>query len=412
MKQPASRIIPLFVLAAVACRAAEPAPFYQTVTVARRDIQVTANAAGTVLPLDSTEVKSKASGEVIAVLVQTGDVVRKGQLLVRIDPRNLRNAVVQAQAEVDAARAQLETAEAQLQRAADLHESRVISDQEHESAKLSVATTKGTLARATVALENAQIAFEDAEVEAPSAGIVLAKYVEEGSVISSATSVVGGTILLKLADVNAMQVRALVDETDIGKIAAGQLVRITADAFPDETFTGRVVKIEPQAVTQQNVVMFPVLARIENPGLRLRSGMSCEIEIAIGERRDVVAVPTAALRSRTDLASAAGVLGLTMDEVAQQLASDTTRTPYVVFVLRAGQPRVLPIRTGLTSAGYAEVLAGPAANDTVLVLPSASLLAGQASQQERAERMGGSALPGVQRQQQGTSSRSAPGPAP
>lgn len=392
--------------AALSCKEAPAAPFYQKVAVSRRDIVVSATADGSVLPLDSTEVKSKASGEVIAMLVQTGDEVRKGQLLVQIDPRNLRNAVTQAQAELDAATAQLETAQSQFVRAEALHESQSISDQDYENAKLQVANGKNAVTRAQVALENAQIAFDDANVKAPSDGVVLQKNVEEGTVISSATTVIGGTVLLKIADVDTMEVRALVDETDIGRVAPGQRVSVTVDAYPNRSFAGRVLKIEPQSVVQQNVVLFPVLAKIPNPGHLLKSGMSCEIEIHVSQRRSVLAVPKAALRRGRDVESAAGILGLTAEDIQRQLTTpasgagvDTAATPYSVFVLRDGEPWVVRIQTGLGSLNDVEVTSGLTEADTVLLLPSASLVASQENLRERAQRLGGAALPGVQQRQ-------------
>ncbi len=396
-----SLLAALTAAAAAGCKKPPEAPFYQKVPVTRRDIVVTANADGTVLPLDSTEVKSKASGEVIGIFVQTGDVVHKGQLLVQIDPRSPRNAVLQAQANLEAAQAQLETAQSQFKRAEALFQSQSLSEQDYESAKLQVANAKSALAGAQVGLENAQIAFEDTDVRAPSDGVVLEKDVETGTVISSATAVIGGTVLLKIADVDTMQVRALVDETDIGKVAPGQRVTITVDAYPNRAFSGRVLKIEPQAVTQQNVIMFPVLARIPNPGHLLRSGMKCEIEIHVGEVRAVLAVPNAALRTERDVASAAGVLGLTMEEVQRQLGAaprDTARgaASYIVFVLRQGKPEAVSIRTGLSSLNFVQVVTGLSERDTVLLLPSASLVAAQQNVARRAEQMTGAL--GVQRQ--------------
>ena len=391
--------------ALAACKKPPEAPFYQKVPVTRRDVVVTASADGTVLPLDSTEVKSKASGEVITIFVQTGDAVQKGQLLVQIDPRSPRNAVLQAQADLEAAQAQLETAQSQFRRSESLFQSQSLSEQDYEGAKLQVANAKSALARAQVVLENARIAFEDTDVRAPSDGVVLEKDVETGTVISSATTVIGGTVLLKIARVDTMQVRALVDETDIGKVAPGQRVTISVDAYPNRAFSGRVLKIEPQAVTQQNVVMFPVLAKIPNPGHLLRSGMKCEIEIHIGEARGVLAVPTAALRTERDAASAAAVLGLTMDEVQRQLGSgarDTARAAvgYIVFVLRQGRPEAVSIRTGLASRNFVEVVSGLSEPDTVLLLPSASLVAAQQNVQRRAQQMTGAL--GMQRQRTAT----------
>ena len=121
---------------------------------------------------------------------------------------------------------------------------------------------------------------------APITGTIIEKTVERGQVISSPTSDVGGgTVLLKMADLNLVQVRTLVDETDIGKIQAGQRATVTVDAYPNRPFEGTVLKIEPQAETEQNVTMFPVLVRIENRNGLLRPGMNAEVEIHVGRAR-------------------------------------------------------------------------------------------------------------------------------
>ena len=127
-------------------------------------------------------------------------------------------------------------------------------------------------------------------------------------------------MLLQMADLNLVQVRTLVDETDIGKIQPGLPATVLVAAFPNRPFDGTVLKVEPQAVTQQNVTMFPVLIRIENRELLLKPGMNAEVEIHIGRRDGVLAVPNAALRTRADVSSAAQVLGLTMEQVQDQLA--------------------------------------------------------------------------------------------
>jgi HlyD family secretion protein len=131
----------------------------------------------------------------------------------------------------------------------------------------------------------------------------------------------GGTTLLKMANLDLIQVNTLVDETDVGKIQPGQNATVTVDAFPNRTFDGEVLKIEPQAQVQQNVTVFPVLVRIHNENGLLRPGMNTEVEIHVGQRDSVLAVPNAALRTQRDVASAAGVLGLSPDDVQQQLAA-------------------------------------------------------------------------------------------
>ena len=124
-----------------------------------------------------------------------------------------------------------------------------------------------------------------------------------------------------MADLNLVQVHALVDETDIGKIQPGMRATVTVDAYPNRPFEGTVLKIEPQAIVQQNVTMFPVRVRIRNQDGLLRPGMNTEVQIHVGERDSVLAIPNSALRTLKDVGSAAAVLGLSPDAVQKQLAA-------------------------------------------------------------------------------------------
>ena len=295
-------------------------PVYRLVPLETRDIVLSAEAAGTIEPVTTIEVKSKASGEIIQIAVETGDRVVRGDLLVRVDQRVARNALTQSEADLEVSEAQLDNARAQFERSEALHATQYISDEEYEAARLAVANARASLVRAERNLEDARISFEDTEVRAPAAGVVLSRNVEVGSVIQSASqNVSGGSVLLRMADLDTVQVRTLVDETDIGKLSAGLPVTITVDAYPGRDFMGSVLKIEPEALEQQNVVMFPVLVRIGNEEGLLRSGMSCEVEIHLGSSEGVLAVPNAALRTDGDVASAAQVLGLDMTVVREQL---------------------------------------------------------------------------------------------
>ena len=206
-------------------------------------------------------------------------------------------------------------------------QSQSITESEHETAQLTYANAIADSVRAVVALENARIRLEDTDVRAPISGVIIEKNVERGQVISSPTNDVGGgTVLLKMADLGLVQVRALVDETDIGKIKPGLRTTVTVDAYPNRPFDGTVLKVEPQAVVQQNVTMFPVLIRIENREGLLRPGMNAEVEIHVGRRDSVLAIPNAALRTARDVSSAATVLGLDPKEVETQLASASPAT--------------------------------------------------------------------------------------
>jgi HlyD family secretion protein len=505
----------LLLFGVAACGKAESAPMYEAVPVERRTLVVSASASGAIEPVLTVDVKSKASGEIIEMHVETGDDVRSGQLLATIDPRIPRNNLAQADANLAVAEAQLGNAKAQLQRADTLYKSQAITETEYENAKLAYANANAAVIRAKTDLENARDRMTDTRIRAPLNGTIIAKNVELGTVISSPTQDVGGgTVLFKMANLDTVQIRTLVDETDIGKVAAGLAASITVDAYPNGPFEGAVLKIEPQATVQQNVTMFPVLVRIANPNHLLKPGMNTEVEIHVGRRENVLAIPNAALRTQRDVGSAAQVLGLDPEQVQQQLAatqapppdtgtrtsaradstapsgdgsklhaaepskrdSFTTRdgrtmplptgvtqeqvravfqkrssggeltaserailqlvrsqgTPgggrsspsglggmggpgnrgaqrrsaavggsYIVFALRAGKPTPVLIQTGLTDQDHIEVTSGLAERDTVLVLPSASLLSAQRDMRERTQRITGGGLPGLQQQPSG-----------
>ncbi len=235
-------------LGVTACRKAASAPPYEAVPVARRDIVVTATASGVIQPILTLSVKSKASGEILEQPVQTGDEVKRGQLLAKIDPRIPQNNLSQAQASLTVAQAQLENATAQLKRSQALYQTQSITEAGLDSARLTFATAQSAVVTARANLQTAKDAMEDTQVRAPITGTVLELDAVLGTVISSPTNDVGGgTVILKMANLDTVQVSALVDETDVAKVQPGMPVTITVDAYPNRAFDGTVLKIEPQA---------------------------------------------------------------------------------------------------------------------------------------------------------------------
>jgi len=294
---------------------------YDTAPIETRAIEVTVDAAGVIEPEITVDVKSKASGEILAMHAETGDVVDAGFLLVEIDQRTPRNRLAEAEADLVAARARRTIAESQIERSKTLHESGTLTETDYEKSQLEYANAEAQVIGMQVALENSRIAMDDTEVRAPITGTIIARNVETGTVISSPTQdVSGGTILLRMADLTTVQVRTLVDETDIGKIKKGMVTRVTVAAYPNQPFDGQVLKIEPQAIVEQNVTMFAVLIRLENRGDLLKPGMNAEVEIKIDSREAVSAVPTIALRAESDIPTAALMLGLAEAELREMLA--------------------------------------------------------------------------------------------
>ncbi|RMH13497.1 MAG: efflux RND transporter periplasmic adaptor subunit, partial [Gemmatimonadetes bacterium] len=290
---------------------AEEAPAVQTVPVERGDLNITAEATGQVEPIRKVEVKSKASGEILKLYVDVGDKVEPGALLAEVDPRDVRNAYEQAQADLEVARARMAIAEAQLQRSRELKDREVITEQEFESATLEYSNARATLVKAETNAELAELRLGDVTIRAPMAGTILEKNVEEGQVIQSASqNVSGGTVLFVMANLDDVQVRTLVDETDMGDLKAGMEAIVKVEAYPDRTFRGAVEKIEPQAVVQQNVTMFPVIVRLDNRSGLLRPGMNAEVEVQVARATDVLLVPNNAIVTPQDAGPAAMVLGL------------------------------------------------------------------------------------------------------
>jgi HlyD family secretion protein len=319
-----SLILPITAALLAACsEPEEQAVVYETAPVAPRPIAVSVEAAGIVEPETTVEVKSKASGEILKIDWDTGDQVAEGELLVQIDQRTPRNRFSQAEAELKAARARRTIAETQMKRAETLFNSGTFTESDYEQTVLEYANAEAQVVTAEVNVQNARIALEDTDVRAPITGTIIEKLVEKGQVISSPTmDVGGGTLLIKMADLSSVQVRALVDETDIGKIRPGMASKVTVSAYPNQPFQGEVLKIEPQARVEQNVTMFAVLVTLENREGLLLPGMNAEVEISIAQRQAALAVPTMALRTMSDIESSAAMMGITQDELSQRLAAN------------------------------------------------------------------------------------------
>ena len=334
----------------------------------------------------------------------------------------------------------------------------LLTEFDYEQSQLEFANAEAQVIGSQVALENARIAMDDTDVRAPITGTIILKNVETGTVISSPTQdVSGGTVLLQMADLTSVQVRTLVDETDIGKIRPGMATRVTVTAYPNQPFRGEVLKIEPQAIIEQNVTMFPVLIRLANPGGLLKPGMNAEVDIEIASRSATAAVPTVALRAESDIPVSALMLGLAEEELrtalgrkpdsgpaampgaAAEFDADRMRdlvrrrrngetltaaeqaqldsmlkarrqngggagnpgsaleyrfgSDYWVVVVRDGEPVPTPVRTGLTDLRYSEVIDGLQPADRVLLLPSASLFEQQEMLRQFISARFGSSLP-------------------
>jgi HlyD family secretion protein len=424
LRIPAIALITIMV-AACGQRGASPATQqYDTAKVEKRPLVLTVEAAGVIEPVRTVEIKSKASGEILELGADTGDTVKRGALLARIDPRTPRNRLDQAAAQLNAAQARSTNARSQLERGNKLLGNAWINQADYDKLVLDAATAASEVVTARIAVDNARIALDDTEVRAPSEGTILYKKVERGQVISSPTmDVGGGTLLMTMADLSRVQARVRVDETDLGKIAPGMPAKITVASFPGKRFSGTIEKIEPQAVVEQNVTLFPVLISLANEERLLRPGMNVDVRFEVARRDDVLTVPVTALRTERDIDTSASITGLDAAAIRAKLGSVAGQGSgpqsgsaresaarfggsFWVVVDRKGALEAVPIVTGITDLDRVEVTEGLAEGESVLVLPSSSLVEAQERLQDFMRSRGG--IPGITQKSQETAGAQGP----
>ena len=361
--------------------------FYALKEAASQQLELTVEASGTLEAISSIEIKSKASGQILFLGAEIGDFVEEGVVLARIDQRTPTNTLAQANADLEVAKVRLSNAKNQFERSKRLHDEGNISDKSFEDAQESFSSARAQLVRAEVFLENAKIALDDTSVRSPIAGTVISRPAEVGQVITSPTSAVGGgTLLMEMADLDNVRVRALIDEIDIGKISIGQEVTLKVSAYRDKKFLGVVSKIEPMSRVDQNVTTFPVLIDIENKDNLLLIGMNTDVEIEILNEKVPLALPAGSLRTRKDILSVAPLLNIKQEELTTFLANKVDGENFDAYiVLKKTKKGVVPtwVKTGKTDLNYVEVKEGIKSKETVYVLPSEGLIKYQQKFSER-----------------------------
>lgn len=371
-----STVLCLTAVALAACKqqASKPVPL-PTVDVVRGDIDVRVQATGTVQPIDPVDVKSKAGGEVIKMPVDVGSVVKKGQVLTVVDPRDVKNKFDQAVADDVVTQASLTQATQDEARTNALFAHHVITTAEHDSSLATLAAAKANLVEARANVDLARQALEDATVEAPFGGTIVARPVTQGMIITPATAANGGTTLMTLADLSLVRMQVTVDEVEMANVRVGEHASVIVDAFPDRQFSGTVEKVEPQAVVTQGVTFFPVLVTIDNREGLLMPGMNGEVTIQASNLKQVVQIPIDATRPTTELAPVARMFNIPIDSLLNNLRRDLvgqgeSGVPgrYVVVAQPNGSYEMRLIKTGPTDLRVVQVTDGIKEGDKVIDL--------------------------------------------
>lgn len=363
--------------------------YYKKQETQTQQLELSIEASGIIEAISSVEIKSKASGEILFLGAEVGDFINKGFVLGQIDQRTPKNILDQSKSDLDAAKVRLSNAESQYDRGKELHNNGSISDKEYEDIQENFAQAKSTLVRTEVTFENAKIALDDTVVRSPVEGTVISRPVEVGQVISSPTSAVGGgTLLMTMADLSKVRVRALVDEIDVGKVSIGQSVSIKVAAYRDKEFYGVVAKVEPLARIEQNVTTFPVLIDINNDENLLLLGMNTDVVIEILNEEVSLSVPSMSLRTRKDIYSAASIVNMpkeTVDTFLLNKVSGENFNKFIVIKDSRNGPELTWVQIGISDLSNVQILNGLDSGDTVYILPSKSLVDYQRRFRERVE---------------------------
>ncbi len=276
------------------------------------DVQVKVTEVGTVEPEVKVDVKSALSGKVVEIFHRDGDVVKRGQVLARVEP-DLNQAQSLAETKSSLASASIRFQEAKKNFEADdkLFLQGLLAPKQHRDAETAYLEARqdfektreqyDLVEKSGIPINQSPKDFRGSNIVAPMDGVVLTKNVEIGeSITSGVSSFNAGTVLFSVADVSRMIVKAGVNEVDIGKIRVGMPVRVTLDAYPKVLFNGKIDRIAPAVRVDEKVRVFDVEVRLDSQGRELRSGMTANIEV-IGEKKEkVLTVPVEALFKRDD----------------------------------------------------------------------------------------------------------------
>lgn len=295
---------------------------FQTQALSRGDIESIVNTAGTISPTITVQVGSEVSGLISEMSADFNSQVTAGQVLARIDDRDIRVQLRQREADLETAKANLVQAQASLvnaetqlefsrneyERVTSLFERNLVSQADVERANNAVRSAEASLEQAKsnivssnasilqreAQLEQTQIDLERTYIKSPVDGVVLNRLVDLGQAVSANQSI--PTLFEVAQDLSAMQIEASIDEADIGKVTEGMAVRFRVDAYPQRSFTGEIAQVRKAATTASNVVTYKVIIAANNPGEILLPGMTANVDIILGRKTDVLRAPNAALR--------------------------------------------------------------------------------------------------------------------
>lgn len=357
---------------------------YRTDAASRGDITSTVNATGTLSAVTTVQVGSQVSGIIARLFADFNSQVKQGQLLAELDATPFLQTVEQRQADVTKSQIEVANALVNLNRQKRLAEAGLIAQADLDAVRAVYDSARAQLAQTQASLRQAKTNLGYTKIYSPIDGQVVDRQYDIGQTVAASFS--APTLFTIAKDLTKMQVKADVDQSDIGQIHVGKPVQFTVDAYPDQMFQGAISQVRLNATINQNVITYPVIIEVSNPDLRLRPSMTADVSIQVDTVRDTLRVPNAALRFRPETpegekgqdrqrsanaanapnaggnagsAGNAGAGGARSGSAEGRPGRKDGQTVYVLAKLENGKTelRQVRIRTGITDGRHTQVAA-------------------------------------------------------
>src|SRR5881392_2427805 len=354
----------LIVLVVRQCRKGGAAN-YQTATVTRGPITQAVTATGTLNPVVNVQVGSQVSGNIAKLFADFNSQVKAGQVVAQIDPALFQATVTQAEGDLANAQATLELARVNGKRTQELFAKKTSSQADVDQAMATLHQSEANVKIKQGALDKARADLEHCTITSPIDEVVISRSVDVGQTVVASLQ---APIIFAIAnDLTKMQIDANVAEADVGVVKIDQKVDFTVDAFPMETFHGKVVQVRNAPITVQNVVTYDTVIGVSNPDLKLKPGMTANVSIVVAHRDEVLQIKNAALRYRPPDATPSEARSTSSPSGARSRGERERRGgERTVYVLSGSRPRSVQIKTGISDGIVTEVLDGLKEGDRVV----------------------------------------------
>ena len=341
---------------------------FKTLPLVIGNVTESITASGTINPLSTVSIGTQASGRIAEIYVDYNSEVKEGQLLALIDQDNAKANVAQREAALEIAKAQVAVEENNikyykkaLDRISKLNASKYSTEKELEAAErdydnavAQMVLEQAQVKQAEASLNSAKTELSYTEIKSPVDGIVISKAVEVGQTVAASFST--PELFSVAEDLTKMQIEASVVEADISKVKEGQTARFTVDSYPDEYFIGKVVQVRNEAVSISNVISYTVVIEIDNSELKLKPGMTANVEIITAEEKDVLLAPNQALR-------------FYMEEGADAKRYQDRG----IWIMRKGTPMRIVVKNGVSDDNNTKIISDELkAGDMVIISKSLS----------------------------------------